>query len=122
MEVEYVDDIKEIEGMAQKLTTCKASYKLVLAELLICSHFNQLVKFDGGFVGWLRWKKDMKSRIKSGEFPLNEIKENGEELQIVSLHAPKLGEAVVRWLAKMKGITTIFGNTGGRWREVLCRG
>jgi hypothetical protein len=117
-----VSDKDEIEQMANKLTTCKASFKLVFAELLICSHFNQLAKFDGGFVGWLRWDKLAKDRIYNGEFPMGEIKSDGTELQIVSLFAPKKGMKAVKWLSKLGGIKSIFGNTGGRWREVKCLG
>lgn len=117
-----VSDVDEIKVMAEKLTTCKASFKLVLAELLICAQFNQLAKFDGGFVGWLRWDDFAKDRVIGGEFPLHSIVKDGENLQIVSLYAPGKGLRVVKWLKQLPGIKSIFGNTGGRWREVLCLG
>jgi len=117
-----VTDKNEIEEMAEKLTTCKDSFKLVFAELLICSHFKQLAKFDGGFVGWLRWDKLGKDRVLNGEAPFHKIDVSGSELQIVSLYSPGKGLRAVKLLSKLPGIKTIFGNTGGRWREVICPG
>ena len=121
MNLEQVTDIKEIEQMAEKLSTCR-DFKLVLAELLICSQLNQLVKFTGGFVGWFRWNMESKKKVENGEIPLHELKSDGEVLQIVSFYAPGLSYQVVRLLSKLKGIKTIFGNTGNRWREVTCLG
>lgn len=118
METEF--DLDDLIVMAKKLSPSEAAFKLVLAELLICSHFNQLASFDGGFVGWLRWPDSMKESIKRGEYPLDKLDKNGSILQIVSLYAPRLAIKATRWLTRIPGVKLVCGNTANRWREVIC--